>query len=212
MCAVIKQGILGGGSGSVANVVMSSWKGIAIIKSKPLSVSNPNSTAQQAQRSEMTGCVAAARVLLAALIQTYWNPFAQRMSGYNAFVKENIATFTAGTFTDFANFFSMRGSLLGVVLGASSASAAGSDLDIAWTDNSGQSDALGTDEMVITYYNETQDYWIVDAGSAIRSAAAINIADTNIAQNDELRVYVGVSRPNISKVSDSVYVNITVGA
>jgi hypothetical protein len=102
--------------------------------------------------------------------------------------------------------------LLGVVLGTTTASAGGSDLDIAWTDNSGQSDALGTDELVVTYYNETQAYWIVDAGSAIRSAAAINIVDANIAQNDELRVYVGVSRPNISKVSDSVYVNITVGA
>lgn len=210
--AVIKQGILGGGSGSVANVVMSSWKGIAIIKSKPLSVSNPNTAAQQAQRSEMTGVVAASRILLAALLQPYWNPFAQRMSGYNAFVKENIATFTAGVFTVFGDFFSQRGSLLGIVLSSDAASAAGNDIDLTWTDNTGQSDALGTDEMVITYYNATQNYWVVDAGNAIRSAALINIVDNLIAENDELYVYTGTSRPNISKVSDSVYVNITVAA
>lgn len=191
---------------------MSSWKGIGVLKSLPLSVANPNTAAQQAQRQEMTGVVAAARILLAALIQPFWNPFAQRMSGYNYFVQTNIATFTAGVFTDFANFFSQRGSLLGVVLGATSASEGGTDIDIAWTDNSGQSDALATDEMNVVYYNETQDYWVTDIGSVTRDAAAINIVDANLAQNDELRVYVGTARPNVSKVSDSVYVNITVGA
>ncbi|MCB1863960.1 MAG: hypothetical protein KDG50_00890, partial [Chromatiales bacterium] len=92
--ARIKQGILGGLSGKIANVVGSSWKGIAVLKSLPLSVANPNTAAQQAQRGAMTQIVAAARILLAALIQVYWNPFAQQMSGYNDFVKTNIATFT----------------------------------------------------------------------------------------------------------------------
>lgn len=202
---VIKQGILGGFSGKVANVVGSSWKGIAVIKSLPLSVANPNTAGQQAQRGAMTSIVSAARTLLAALIQVYWNPFSQQMSGYNAFVKENIDTFSTAGFTGFANFFSMRGSLLGVVAGTIDPDASDSTITVPWTNNTGQSDALATDEMVFAVYNETQDYWIVDAGNAVRSDATYNIPDTIMVLNDVMHVFIGASRPNISKVSDSVY-------
>ena len=202
---VIKQGILGGFSGKVANVVGTSWKGIAVIKSLPLSVANPKTSAQQAQRGAMTSAVAAARILLAALITVYWNPFAQRMSGYNAFISENIDTFTTAGFTGFANFFSMRGSLLGVSLGSITADDSANTITVPWTDNSGTSDALATDEMVFVVYNETQKYWLVDAGNAVRSDATYAIPDSQMATGDTVHVYVGCSRPDISKVSDSAY-------
>ncbi|MFK5894423.1 MAG: DUF6266 family protein, partial [Pseudomonadota bacterium] len=165
---VIKQGILGGFSGKVANVVGSSWKGIAVLKSLPLSVANPKTVGQVAQRGAMTQIVAASRLLLASLLQPYWNPFAQKMSGYNAFVKENIDTFTTAGFTTFANFFSMRGSLLGVVVSTVTADDSDNLVTVNWADNSGTADALATDEMIITYYNATQDYWVVSANAAQR--------------------------------------------
>ena len=209
---VIKQGILGGFSGKVANVVGSSWKGIAVLKSLPLSVANPNTAGQQAQRGAMTQIVAASRLLLASLIQPYWNPFSQKMSGYNAFVKENIDTFTTSGFTTFANFFSTRGSLLNVVVSSATADASDSEVVVNWADNSGTADALATDEAVICYYNATQDYWVVDAGNAVRSDGTITIADALIAASDELKVYTSMSRPDISKVADSVYNAVTVSA
>lgn len=210
--AVIKQGILGGLSGKIGNVVGSSWKGIAVLKSLPLSVANPKSPGQVAQRNRFTGCVEAARILLAALIQTYWNPFAQRMSGYNMFVSENVETFDGGIFTDFAAFFATRGSLLGITSTGASASAAGNSITVPWTDNSGQADALATDEVIVTAYNDTQDYWIVDAGSVTRNAETITITDNLVAASDELKIYLSVSRPDVSKVSDSTYSAITAGA
>ena len=210
--ARIKQGILGGLSGKIANVVGSSWKGIAVLKSLPLSVANPNTAAQQAQRGAMTQIVAAARILLAALIQVYWNPFAQQMSGYNDFVKTNIATFTTAGFTTFSGFYSTRGSLLGVVVGALDADDSDNTITVPWTDNSGTSDALATDEMVFVVYNEDKDYWIVDAGNAVRSDATYDIPDAQMAAGDTVHVYTSASRPNISKVSDSVYATTVVVA
>lgn len=210
--ATIKQGILGGISGKIGNVVGSSWKGIAVLKSLPLSVSNPNTAGQQAQRGAMTGIVAVARILLAALITPYWNPFSQRMSGYNAFVKENIATFVGTVFTNFSSFYTSRGSLLGVPAVVGVSTAAGNTTTLTWTDNSGTADALATDEAIGVIYNETQDYWIVDAGSETRDNASLVIADPNVAQNDEVHCYLSFSRPNNSKVSDSVYYNETAGA
>lgn len=209
---VIKQGILGGFSGKVGNVVGSSWKGVPVIKSRPLSVANPRTSGQVAQRNALSGIVAFARILLAALIQPYWNQFAQRQSGYNAFVSENIGTFVGSVFTNFSDFFSMRGSLLGVVTGTVTADDSDNSIIISWTDNSGTADALATDEMVFTYYNATQDYWIVDAGNALRDAGTITITDTAMAAGDVLHVYTSVSRPNRSKVSDSVYDTATVAA
>lgn len=209
---VIKQGILGGFSGKVANVVGSSWKGIAVLKSLPLSVTNPNTAGQQAQRGKMSSIVAAARILLAALIQPYWNPFAQKQSGYNAFVSANIDTFATSGFATFADFFSMRGSLLGIVTGTITSDDSSNTITITWTDNSGTSDALATDEMVFVVYNESQDYWLVDAGNAVRSDATYAIPDTTMATGDSLHIYSSASRPNIDKVADSVYDSSTVVA
>jgi hypothetical protein len=208
----IKQGILGGFSGKVGPTVGSSWKGIAVIKSKPLSVANPNTAGQQAQRGALSQIVIVARLLLSNLIQTYWNPFAQRMSGYNSFVSENIAQFDATGLVTPAGFYSQRGSLLGQSVGNATAGAGANGIVIPWVNNAGQSDALATDEAVITIYNETQNYWLVDAGNAVRSAATRTVTDAVMAQADVLHIYLGFSRPDVSKVSDSAYKTINVGA
>lgn len=88
--ATIKRGILGGGSGSVANVVMTAWKGIAVIKSKPLTVANPQTASQNSQRGKFSGIVGIAQYILASILQPVWNGFAQTMSGYNLFIQKNI--------------------------------------------------------------------------------------------------------------------------
>lgn len=206
---VLTQGIFGGFKGKVGNVVGSSWKGIPTIKLKPQSVANPKSSGQVAQRGAMTSIVEAARILLAALIQVYWNPFAQRMSGYNDFVKTNIKAFTTAGFTAPTSFFSMRGSLLGVTGATAVASASGDTITIDWTDNSGQADALTTDDAVAVIYNATQGYWIVDAGNAQREDEQLVVADTKVAGSDSLYVYVSFARPDASKVSDSTYIAVT---
>lgn len=207
---VIKQGILGGVSGKVGNVVGTSWKGIAVLKSLPLSVANPKTPAQVAQRGAMSSIVEVARLLLASILQPYWNPFAQRMSGYNAFVKENIATFTTAGFAEFADFFSQRGSLINLQNISGNAVASTDSLTIDWEDNTGVADALASDESVIVYYNATQDYWGTGVAISTRDSEESIITDTVMAASDVLHCYVGCSRANISKVSDSFYKQITV--
>jgi len=207
---VIKQGILGGFSGKVAGVVGTSWKGIAVIKSLPLSVANPKTAGQQAQRGAMTQIVLVARLLLASVLQPLWNPFAQKMSGYNAFVKENIATFATAGFVGFANFFSQRGSLINFDTIAVAANAGTSNITVTWVDNSGTADALATDTSNVVYYNLTQDYWGTAMAGADRSMGTAVISDTVMNATDALKVYVGAARVNISKVSDSAFIAVAV--
>lgn len=210
--ATIKQGILGGFSGKVGNIVGSSWKGIATVKSLPLSVANPRTVAQTAQRNKMSTMVRFSRLLLAAIIQPYWNPFAQRQSGYNRFVSENIAEVNESGIVTPQNFFITRGSLLGVQSLSATASAGGNSITLTWSNNSGQADALATDETVIAIYNETQDYWITDVSNATRADGTRTVTDNDMVASDQLAVYLGFSRPNISKVSDSAYDGVSVGA
>lgn len=92
---IIKRGILGGFRKKVANVVGSSWKGIAVIKSLPLSVANPNTIAQQFVRSKFRLCSRFASSILSSTIKPLWDRYAQQMSGYNMFVRRNIDVFNA---------------------------------------------------------------------------------------------------------------------
>jgi len=95
--AVIKRGILGGFANKIGNVVGSSWKGIAVIKSLPLSVANPNTVNQQNVRRPFKACVALASLLLGIFIKKVWNRGAMQMSGFNAFVQANVKTAFQGS-------------------------------------------------------------------------------------------------------------------
>lgn len=87
--AVIKSGILGGLSGSIGNVTGSSWKGIAVLRTKPLSVANPNTPAQQAVRKPWASLTKLGSSITGVILQPVWNGIASKMSGYNLFLREN---------------------------------------------------------------------------------------------------------------------------
>lgn len=86
---VIKQGILGGFQNKVGAVIGSNWKGIATMRSRPISVANPRTGKQVAVRSEFTILVKMASALNATLIRPYWSRFAQKKTGANAFISAN---------------------------------------------------------------------------------------------------------------------------
>lgn len=50
----IGQGILGGLSGKVGNIIGASWKGINYIRIKPVSVANPRTVGQVNQRNKFS--------------------------------------------------------------------------------------------------------------------------------------------------------------
>ena len=90
---IIKRGILGGVSNKIGNVVGSSWKGIATLRSLPLSVANPNTLAQRNNRSTFSLMSKLGSEVLATVCQPLWNRDAKQMSGFNAYVMENKRAF-----------------------------------------------------------------------------------------------------------------------
>ena len=86
---IIKRGILGGVSNKIGNVVGSSWKGIATLRSLPLSVANPNTSAQRTNRDSFSIMSKLGSDVLAIVCQPLWNRDAKQMSGFNAYVMNN---------------------------------------------------------------------------------------------------------------------------
>lgn len=86
---VIKQGILGGFQNKVGAVIGSNWKGIATMRSRPISVANPRTGKQVEVRSEFSTLVKMASTLNATLIRPFWSRFAQKKTGANAFISAN---------------------------------------------------------------------------------------------------------------------------
>ena len=95
---IIKRGILGGVSGKVANVIGGSWKGIEYLRSMPLSVANPRTTAQVANRDRFKSVTVLGSEMLTTVVKPLWDRFAVAMSGYNDFCRANKDVFSGGTF------------------------------------------------------------------------------------------------------------------
>lgn len=95
----ILSGVLGGFSGKVGPVVGAKWKSIDYMRSYVVPA-NPNTTGQQTVRTKFSALVVYARLLLATILQTYWDPFYSSMSGFNAFISQNYSKLSVGNLMD----------------------------------------------------------------------------------------------------------------
>ena len=167
---VIKQGLLGGFSGKVANVVGTSWKGIAVMKALPLSVANPRTAAQVAQRNKMAGCVAMLQPILSQVIKPLNDRFAGKMSGFNYALQASIAAFDDnGSLDDPVLFKISRAANKAQLIDAIAAEAKITKLKCTWTSDAGKGYALATDNCYLVGY-------CVDTGSFAVSTSAIRSA------------------------------------
>ena len=127
---VIKQGILGGFQNKVGAVIGSNWKGIATMRSRPISVANPRTGKQVAVRSEFSTLVKMASALNATLIRPYWSRFAQKKTGANAFISANYGKMAGAIGTIEERLILSQGKLDGLAEYAVGLS--GADFRLTW--------------------------------------------------------------------------------
>lgn len=173
---VIKRGILGGFSGKVAGVVGGSWKGIAVMKALPLSVANPKTADQMAQRNKFSQCVKAASKLLVDVCKGYWDRSAQFMSGYNAFTKQNIDNFDASGVSNLAGLVMSPGSLPETVISSTVLTAGLTTITVNWVDDSGQGEKLDSDiPTVVVYHEDGNIFFSKESAVEDRTAELVSI-------------------------------------
>jgi len=192
MCAVIKQGILGGLSGSIGSVTGSSWKGIAVLKAKPLSVANPQTAKQVAQRDKMTWLVAFFKLILSTIVKPLNDRFASKMSGFNLVVQQSMGAFDiAGEVDDFSKIYITPSSKGEQDVTMDGPGPGDLIVPLIWVSVAGVGQQLATDKLYAVVYNETQDRYVASGGVTSRSAnaAAIVCANDFLVAADVLHCY-----------------------
>jgi hypothetical protein len=208
---VIKRGILGGVSGSVGSVVGTSWKGIAVLKSKPLSVANPRTTAQVSQRDKMTVLVALCKLLLAEVIKPLWDRFAQQMSGYNMFVSQNIAYVDDGLAEslDWENFKIAQGKMLKTNFTLPPVSNSDDVVGFVFPTTTAQNQLPSDIAYAVVMVDNTTNVF-VNSGN-IRSSGSIDVSiPDGVGTGEVLHCYLAFKSADGRLVSTSEYQTITV--
>jgi hypothetical protein len=208
--ASIKRGILGGFSKKIGNIVGSSWKGIAVMKSLPLSVANPRTTGQVLQRSKMTNVVAFAKPLLSLLIKPFWDRFAVQASGFNDFVRTNISLFASEMPTSPGNLVISQGKMAATPCDDMSLNVGLTVITLTWFPSLIDNYQAASDLAKVVFVNYTQKTVEVTSATVLRSAGTISFTLAIPAEvSDEIYGYLAFSRADGSIVSNTSFYNIS---
>lgn len=205
--AVIKRGILGGFQNKIGNVVGSSWKGISTMRALPISVANPRTAAQTGQRTKFGAVARMASAILPTIVKPLWDRFAQRESGYNAFIRTNIPQFeNSGVYT-VDQLVMSKGVLAPAVPLTATFNDATNVLTVTWTP-APVGDGLPTDRLYVALFTDLQDQEPIGfADVAARSAGTATMGSIALEPGySEIHVYLSFKSLDGTKVSNSSYI------
>ncbi|MEQ9287692.1 MAG: DUF6266 family protein [Cyclobacteriaceae bacterium] len=203
----ISQGVLGGFSGKVGNVVGGTWKGIDYMRIKPANVSNPRTSGQVDQRSKFSTTLKFLQSMT-DFLRVGFKLYANKMTQFNAAMSYNLNNAITGSYPnftiDYANALVSRGGLVGAANAAVSSS--GGLVEFTWDDNTGSGNAQATDKALLVVYNPAKDESIYDSAGAVRSATSQNLGMPASYVGDDVEAFIGFLSEDGKEVANSVYI------
>lgn len=203
--AKMKQGIFGGLSGKVGNLTGSSWKGTPVVKSRPQSVAYPATTGQVAQTTKMSAIVAFCKPILSGWIKPLWDRAAVGMSGYNAFVKANIAEFADGIIDDYSALVMSRGTMSATPITSMVIAEGGASITVAWNPSSISGLQLATDLAYAMFIDPTSGEVVVGTPVARSVGQIVLPSAEGLSALAYPHCYLAFKRANGTVVSNSSY-------
>lgn len=169
--AIIRSGVLGNTRGKVGGVVGSQWKDKNYIREyvKP---ANPNTAAQQTQRSKMTDIVAFCKTLVGQVFNVYTDPLLKAMSGFNKFIKDNIDEFDGSPV--YANITVTAGKLFAAAISSFTYNTTTGAAVFTFSTALGNN-GLASDKVYAIVYNSTTELWYFASAEVLRSAGSITV-------------------------------------
>lgn len=166
---IILSGILSKVSGKVAGVVGASWKDKAYLRAyvKP---ANPNTAAQQVQRTKFGDAVDFAKPLVGQVFNAYTDKFQKSMSGFNFFIKDNIDIFDGSPAWASINPTTGKLSFPQVT----SAQLVGTTVTVSYNPNNGNN-GLDTDKVFMVVYDTSNGRVYFPAAETTRVGGAIDL-------------------------------------
>lgn len=203
----ISQGILGGVSGKVGNVVGGSWKGIDYLRILPASVANPRTPAQMDQRSKFITVINFLQPIK-DFIRVGFKNYAVKMTQFNNAMSYNVKNAITGEYPDYTMDYTKalvsRGGLAPALNGTASSTVAGL-VTFEWDDNSGDGNAQSTDKALLVVYNPVKNeaVFILDGVTRVTGVQEITVPDNY--SGDTVHTYIGFISEDGASVSNSKY-------
>lgn len=196
-------GVFANWTKKVGNVVGRVVNGENIYSIYQPNVANPNTLLQQKQRHSFTLMVKLGSAILGA-INVGYKKIAERGRVIGTFISQNINNVTGvwpNVTVDYTKIIVAKGAL--ALPYNPSASVNGNQVDISWTDNSGEGEAYPDDSVAVVLYNKDRELAIYDTQVAERAtgSATYNVPGTWTGDKGELYLFM----QNKDNVSNSVY-------
>ena len=210
--AEVQNPIIGRAKGLLGNAVFSTWKGINVLRSKALTVANPQTDGQMKQRAKLAVLLAVYQSI-AAIISKGFKEVAVGMSEYNKFMQTNLKnSFLSWSgsawVADNAELQVSKGSLDDSVISSVTTSNGTATVAIAFP-STASGDQSTTDKVYALCINGSKIGTSV--GSVARSAGTVTVTmPGNNATSDTVDVYLFFGTADGQKFSNSVYFEETV--
>jgi len=175
----IPNGLFGTVSGKLSNVIVSSWKGIPYVKSRPAQIRDPKTPPQASQRSRFSR-IMNIMVPLSPIVRIGFKGYAERMSAFNAAVSYNLKTAFSNELNNhdilFSNLLFSHGSYIGIEEGWCEPAEEGF-IRLHWKDMPNPNINCTNDRIMVVLINETAgtSTYYLDAGSRVQGNIVLNL-------------------------------------
>lgn len=217
--SVVQNPLIGRARQKLGGTVFTTWKGINVIKGKPLSVANPRTDAQTMRRSALTQIVALGRIL-AAVLNYGFKEQAVRKSPFNAFTGYNLRNafdYSAPPTAQMiiADLLISQGTISQTTPTLYVADQSANQIQIQYPTTADQPGQSASDLCFSAVYNDDTEEWCVPVMSSnTRSSGTANGACPAgfMTAGNEVRIFSFFYNPTSRKSSDSVSALQTVQA
>lgn len=204
----ISQGILGGVSGKVGNVIGGNWKGIDYIRIKPSSVANPRTDGQVMQRNKFTVTLEFLQAVKPFVKAGYRN-LANKKTEFNAAMSYILNNAITGIDPDFVVDYNAallsRGGLSTPLSPTADASVSGV-VTFTWGDNSTETNASATDKVMLLVYNPVKKESVSIVGNgATRVDGSLSIPLPSTYAGDAIELFIAFMSADGTQLSNSNY-------
>ena len=204
--ARLKEGIFGGFSGKVGNIIGSSCRGVDYIKSAPAKMTNPRTKSQTKQRSSFIITQNFLRTMIPIIRIGFKDYAIDGMSAFNAAMSYNmingINKVKDGCVIDYTNVLISRGSLFPSPV--INATVTDDLLQFEWNPILNEN-AKSTDQVMVIAHNAAKGESVFDVNAGKRGSAATFIVLPKEWKGDIIETYIAFKNEESTLVSDSCY-------
>jgi len=204
----ISQGILGGFSGKVGNVIGGNWKGIDYMRVRPASVSNPQTEGQVDQRSKFSTVLGFLQPLRGYLKIGFRN-YAIKMTEFNNAMSYNVKNAVIGVYPDYVIDYESalisRGGLTGALNPTVNSPGVG-QVQFNWVDNSINGNERPNDRAMVLVYNPARNEAVYVTDGSARSTGNHTLTVPDQYSGDTVYTFIAFISEDRKEVSNSKYI------